>query len=398
MSRGRDWVTATVRAGLESDRQHGAVIPPVHLAANFAFEGLGRKRQYDYTRSGNPTRDLLSGALAELEGGAGAVVTASGMAAIHLVLQLVPRDGLVVAPHDGYGGTQRLLAGLDAKGLIRAQLVDFQDRDALEAALGRRPALVLVETPSNPLLRVVDIASTAARAHAAGALVAVDNTFLSPALQRPLSLGADLVVHSTTKYLNGHSDVVGGAVVARDEAVLEPLAWWANAIGLAGAPFDAYLTLRGLRTLAVRMREHESNAGQVAAFLAADPRAGKVHYPGRPGHPGHAIAARQQTGFGGMVSFELPESPGVVEAFVEGLSCFSLAESLGGVESLSAHPATMTHASMSPRARAEAGISDSLLRLSVGIESPGDLIADLDRALGRASRLQAADRACAPPV
>jgi len=201
VSRGRDWVTATVRAGLESDRQHGAVIPPVHLAANFAFEGLGRKRQYDYTRSGNPTRDLLSGALAELEGGAGAVVTASGMAAIHLVLQLVPRDGLVVAPHDGYGGTQRLLAGLDAKGLIRAQLVDFQDRDALEAALGRRPALVLVETPSNPLLRVVDIASTAARAHAAGALVAVDNTFLSPALQRPLSLGADLVVHSTTKYL-----------------------------------------------------------------------------------------------------------------------------------------------------------------------------------------------------
>jgi cystathionine gamma-synthase len=385
MSRSRDWATAAVRAGLETDRQHGSVIPPLHLAANFTFEGLGCKRQYDYTRTGNPTRDVLGSAIAELEQGAGAVITASGMAAIHLVLQLVPRDGLVVAPHDGYGGTHRLLSALDARELLRARFVDFRDPIALGRALADRPSLVWIETPSNPLLRVVDIASVTGRAHAAGALVAVDNTFLSPVLQRPLTLGADLVVHSTTKYLNGHSDVVGGAVVARDEAVLQSLAWWANAIGLAGAPFDAYLTLRGLRTLAVRMRAHESNAVAIAEFLLADPRVRRVYYPGLPGHPEREIALRQQHGFGGMVSFELP-SPGAVGAFVDGLSCFSLAESLGGVESLVAHPSTMTHASMSERARAEAGISDSLLRLSVGIESCEDLIQDLDRALGRAAR------------
>jgi cystathionine gamma-synthase len=382
----RDWATAAVRAGLESDRHHGAVIPPIHLAATFAFAGLAAKRAYDYTRSGNPTRDILASAISDLEGGAGAVVTASGMASVHLVLQLVPMGALVVAPHDGYGGTHRLFSALDAKGLLRVRFVDVRDPIAFEEALAARPSLVWIETPSNPLLRIVDIASTAGRARAAGALVAVDNTFLSPALQRPLSLGADLAVHSTTKYLNGHSDVVGGAVVARDPAVLETLAWWANAIGLAGAPFDAYLTLRGLRTLDVRMRAHESNAGAIAAFLAADSRVARVHYPGLPGHPGHDIARGQQRGFGGMISFELPEAPGAVGAFVDGLRCFTLAESLGGVESLVAHPSTMTHASMSARARAEAGISDSLLRLSVGIESCDDLVRDLDQALDRAAR------------
>ncbi|HET9299931.1 MAG TPA: cystathionine gamma-synthase [Candidatus Polarisedimenticolaceae bacterium] len=387
MSGTRSWATAAVRAGLEADRQHGAVIPPLHLAANFTFEGVGARRTYDYTRSGNPTRDLVGAAIAELEEGAGAVVTASGMAAIHLVLQLVPQGGLVIAPHDGYGGTHRLLAALHARGSLRVRFVDFGDPDALAEALQARPFLVWIETPSNPLLRVVDIAATAGLARAAGALVAVDNTFLSPALQNPLRLGADVVVHSTTKYLNGHSDVVGGAVVARDAAVLDTLSWWLNALGAAGAPFDAYLTLRGLRTLAVRMRAHEANAAAIAAALARDPRVRRVHYPGLPEHPGHAIAARQQRGFGGMLSFELPEGPGAVRAFVEGLGCFSLAESLGGVESLVAHPATMTHACMDARARAEAGISDSLLRLSVGIEACDDLLLDLEKALDRVSRV-----------
>jgi cystathionine gamma-synthase len=378
--------TLAARAGVERDAQHGAVIPPLHLSSNFAFDGFARKRAYDYTRSGNPTRDLLGEALAALEGGAGAVVTASGMAAIALVLQLVAPGDLVVAPHDGYGGTWRLLRAQAGKGHFEALLVDQNDDAALRAALARGPKLVWLETPSNPLLRVVDVAKVARLARAAGALVVVDNTFLSPALQNPLALGADLVVHSTTKYLNGHSDVVGGAVVASTRELHEQLVWWANCVGLTGAPFDAWLTLRGVRTLDARMRLHEANARAVAELLAAHPAVGRVHYPGLPADPGHELAKRQQRGFGGMVSFALRPGPGVVPAFLDGLRCFTLAESLGGVESLVAHPATMTHASMTAEARATAGIGDELLRLSVGIEDPRDLCADLEAGLERAAR------------
>jgi cystathionine gamma-synthase len=254
----------------------------------------------------------------------------------------------------------------------------------LAAGLAHKPALVWVETPSNPLLRITDIRHVAQAAHAIGALLLVDNTFLSPALQQPLLLGADVVLHSTTKYINGHSDVVGGAVIARDSAVTEQLKWWANCSGLTGAPFDSYLTLRGLRTLGVRLRQHQENAARIAAQLDAHPAVRKVHYPGLAGHPGHALAARQQQGFGAMLSFELDGGVAGIEAFVGGLEFFSLAESLGGVESLIAHPATMTHASMAPEARRTAGISDSLLRLSVGIEEGDDLLRDLDAALLRA--------------
>jgi cystathionine gamma-synthase len=383
-------VTAAVRAGIDRDTAHGAVTPPIVLSSNFSFDGFGNKRQYDYTRSGNPTRDLLGEALAELEGGAGGVITSTGMGAINLVLNalLQPGDTLVV-PHDAYGGSWRLFNALAKKGHFGLITADLTDPRSLADALAQSPTLVLVETPSNPLLRITDLRFVIDAAHRAGAKVVVDNTFLSPALQRPIAFGADLVLHSTTKYINGHSDVVGGAVIARDPAVHEQLVWWANALGLTGSPFDAFLTLRGLRTLGARLRAHQENTTEVVNLLAASDAVAKVYYPGLADHPGHAIAARQQDGFGAMLSFELASCPGddphaAVRAFVDGLRCFTLAESLGGVESLVAHPATMTHAAMTPEARAHAGISEGLLRLSVGIESPEDLVADLQAGLERA--------------
>ncbi|MGN2251178.1 cystathionine gamma-synthase [Frateuria sp. GZRe14] len=384
--------TRAVRAGIETDTQHGAIVPPLHLSTNYSFDGLGGKRPYDYSRSGNPTRDLLGHALADLELGAGAVVTASGMAAVALALELVPAGGLVLAAHDCYGGTWRLLDAWAKKGRFELAFADLTDAATLAAGLARKPALVWVETPSNPLLRITDIRHVAQAAHAVGALLVVDNTFLSPALQQPLALGADVVVHSTTKYINGHSDVVGGAVVARDAAVADQLKWWGNCLGLTGAPFDSFLTLRGLRTLAVRLRQHQENAQRIAEYLAMHPAVRAVHYPGLPGHSGHALAARQQQGFGAMLSFELAGDPASVAALVDGLEFFSLAESLGGVESLIAHPASMTHAAMAPEARRNAGIADALLRVSVGIEDGDDLLLDLARALDRAADVQPSKR------
>jgi cystathionine gamma-synthase len=384
--------TRAVRAGIETDAQHGAIVPPLHLSTNYSFDGLGGKRPYDYSRSGNPTRDLLGHALADLELGAGAVVTASGMAAVALALELVPAGGLVLAAHDCYGGTWRLLDAWAKKGRFELAFADLTDAATLAAGLARKPALVWVETPSNPLLRITDIRHVAQAAHAVGALLVVDNTFLSPALQQPLALGADVVVHSTTKYINGHSDVVGGAVVARDAAVADQLKWWGNCLGLTGAPFDSFLTLRGLRTLAVRLRQHQENAQRIAEYLAMHPAVRAVHYPGLPGHCGHALAARQQQGFGAMLSFELAGDPASVAALVDGLEFFSLAESLGGVESLIAHPASMTHAAMAPEARRNAGIADALVRVSVGIEDGDDLLLDLARALDRAAAVQPSKR------
>ena len=376
--------TRAVRAALDTDTQFGAVVPPIHLTSTFSFAGYGEKRAYDYSRSGNPTRDALAGALAELEGGAGAVVTGSGMAAVGLVTQLFRPGQVAVVPHDCYGGTYRLFNALRERGSLDVRFVDFQDPAALATALESRPALVWVETPSNPLLRIVDVAAVATAAHAVGALVVADNTFLSPVWQRPLALGADVVLHSTTKYINGHSDVVGGAVIAASQELHERLAWWANCVGVTGAPFDSYLTLRGLRTLHARMRAHGENAAEVARLLATHPAVARVHYPGLESHPGHAIAARQQQGFGAMVSFELRGGNPQVRAFLGALQLFSLAESLGGVESLVAHPASMTHAAMDAAARERAGISETLIRLSVGIEEAGDLTRDLAQALGAA--------------
>ncbi len=352
--------TVAVRSGIDSDTAHGAVVPPIVLSSNFSFAGFEQKRKYDYTRSGNPTRDLLAEALAELEGGAGGVVTATGMAAVTLVLALLEPGDRIVVPHDCYGGCWRLFDALAKKKHFVLVTADLTDPRALAEA-----------------------------AHRVGALVVADNTFLSPALQRPLELGADLVVHSTTKYINGHSDVVGGAVVANDAALHQKLAWWANALGLTGSPFDSFLTLRGLRTLDARLRVHQENAAALAELLARHPAVIAVHYPGLIAHPGHALATRQQYGYGAMLSVELAggeraDSRRAVRAFLDGLQCFTLAESLGGVESLIAHPATMTHASMSAQARQVAGISDGLLRLSVGIEHIDDLSADIEAALERA--------------
>lgn len=388
MSNSQSAATQAVRAALESDTQHGAVVPPIHLTSTYAFTAFGEKRCYDYTRSGNPTRDALADAIAGLEGGVGGVVTASGMAAVSLVTHLFSADDLVIAPHDCYGGTYRLFAGLARRGALKVEFVDQTDANALQRALALQPKLVWVETPSNPLLRIVDIQAIAEAAHAVGALVLVDNTFLSPAWQKPLALGADLVLHSTTKYLNGHSDVVGGAVVARTKELHEQLTWWANCIGVTGAPFDSYLTLRGLRTLYARLNVHGENAAAIASLLSAHPAVTTVYYPGLASHPQHALARRQQAGFGAMVSFELKGGIPNVCAFLNGLRCFSLAESLGGVESLVAHPATMTHAAMDADARRRAGISDTLLRLSVGIEAKEDLIADITAALERAASVR----------
>lgn len=394
--------TRAVRAGIATDREHGAVVPPLHLSSTFAFAGFGRPRAYDYTRSGNPTRAQLASALAGLEGGAGAVVTSTGMSAVALVLQLVRPGDRVLAAHDCYGGTQRLLRGLAGRGHFDLRFADLTAGNAADVVARAAARVVWVETPSNPLLRITDIRGVAAAARAAGSLVVVDNTFLSPALQQPLALGADVVVHSTTKYLNGHSDVVGGAVIARDAALADELAWWANALGVTGAPFDSFLTLRGVRTLHARMRQHLESADAVVAALQRHPAVRCVYYPGLPGHPGHAVACAQQSGFGAMVSFELADVD-AVERLVSHLECFTLAESLGGVESLVAHPATMTHASMDADARRAAGISDALVRISVGIESPEDLARDLTQALdavlpGRASQRTAGSSFPPPAV
>ena len=386
MSRRLDAETRTVRAALDTDTAHGAVVPPIHLSSTYSFAGFGQRRQYDYSRSGNPTRDALGGALADLEGGAGGVVVATGMAAITLVTSLVKPGERIVVPRDCYGGSFRLFTALQRTGRALVDFVDPTDLVALGEALATPAKLLWLETPSNPLLRITDLEAAAALGHAAGALVCADNTFLSPAWQQPLSLGCDIVIHSTTKYLNGHSDVVGGAVVARDKAVHDELAWWANALGLTGSAFDSFLTLRGMRTLHARLRLHEANARVIAAALQGHPAVAAVHYPGLASHPGHALAARQQRGFGAMLSFELNGGEAAVRAFLDELECFSLAESLGGVESLVAHPATMTHAAMDPAARERAGITDSLLRLSVGIETADDLLADLTAGLARAQR------------
>lgn len=372
--------TIACRAGIDCDVAHGSVIPPLHLSANYSFAGFGEKRPYDYTRSGNPTRSLLADAIAQLERGAGAVITSSGMAAVDLVLSLLDAGARVIAPHDCYGGTWRLFEARARKRQVEVTYLNQGDLDAVDATLAGKPALLWIETPSNPLMRVVDIAALTRRAHAAGARVAVDNTFLSPALQKPIELGADFVVHSTTKYLNGHSDVVGGAVVAAREEDVAQLIWWANCCGVTGAPFDSWLTLRGLRTLSVRIAQQEATATRIAQWLNAHEAVAKVHYPGLASHPSHDLARRQQRGFGAMLSFELRDA-GHARSFVAGLRAFTLAESLGGIESLIAHPASMTHASMSPEARATAGISDALFRVSVGLEHGDDLIADLDRAL-----------------
>lgn len=376
--------TLVAAAGVAKDPIFRSAAPPLFLSATYGWRDPEEKPAFDYSRSGNPTRAELERALADLEGAERGVITATGMAAIDLVLALVNPGDLVIAPHDCYGGTFRLLTARAKRGQIDVIFVNQTNPEELDAALARKPKLVLIETPSNPLLRITDISACAAAARKAGAIIVADNTFLSPALQNPLVLGCDIVVHSTTKFINGHSDVVGGAVLARDKALGDELAWWANCTGVTGAPFDSYLTLRGLRTLFPRIARQQETAAAVADALAADDRVSRIHFPGRPDHPGHDIARRQQKGFGSMLSVEFRGDVDALET-LRGLRLFTVAESLGGFESLACVPAAMTHAAMAPEARAAAGISDRLVRLSIGLEDANDLIADLTEALGRAT-------------
>ncbi|KPM75790.1 MULTISPECIES: cystathionine gamma-synthase [Pseudoalteromonas] len=371
--------TIAVRHGIEADKHHGAVVPPIYLSTTYSFADFDTKRQYDYGRSGNPNRDILAETLAELEGGARGIITATGMSAVHLATQLLNSDDTLVIPHDCYGGSYRLFTSLEKRGLLKLKVLDLTKTENLQEILAIKPKLIWIETPSNPILRLTDIKAITSIAKQCGALVAADNTFLSPALQNPIEFGVDIVVHSTTKYINGHSDVVGGAVIAATQELGDELAWWANNIGITGAPFDSYLTLRGLRTLNVRLKQHQENAFAIADYLESSPYVSQVYYPGLASHPQHELAKAQQRGFGGMVSFDIKGDINDAAAFLTSLKDFSLAESLGGVESLICHPATMTHAGMEPKARLEAGVGDTLIRISVGIEDVKDLIADLDR-------------------
>ena len=379
-----DFATRTIHSRQPSEPETGAVIPPIFQTTTYQQIGPGEHRGFDYTRTSNPTRQRLEAVLADLEGVSHAAVFGSGLAAEHAILlaYLKPGDEIVV-PGDVYGGTFRMLHRVFAPlgcVIVRA---DFSDLDALATAITPKTKLVWLESPTNPRLLVYDLAAVCRVAHAGGALVVVDNTFATPYFQQPFTLGADLVVHSVTKYLAGHSDVIQGAVIAKDKAVFEPVAFLQNALGGVPSPFDCWLTLRGLRTLELRMDRHEKNASAIADALSAHPRVSRVYYPGLSTHPGHAIAKRQMTGFGGMVSFELDGTPEEAAAFVSSLEYFALGESLGGVRSLICLPCRMTHASIPAATRAELGLSDTLIRLSPGCEGARDLVGDLTNALDR---------------
>ncbi|HEX9794706.1 MAG TPA: PLP-dependent aspartate aminotransferase family protein [Planctomycetota bacterium] len=383
----RKLATRAVHAGWEPEARTGAVNPPIYMTSTYVQDAPGEPREgFEYTRTQNPTRFALQDALADLEGGAAAFACASGMAAIHtLLLTLKPGDR-VVAGTDLYGGTHRLFTRIEQRFGLRFDFVDTSDPAAL-AALPADTRLLYLETPSNPLLQITPLAAASAAARRVGAEVAVDNTFATPALQRPFEFGADYVVHSTTKYIGGHSDVVGGALVIRDPAKKEEVWFHQNSAGTSNSPFDSFLTLRGLRTLSLRMERHCENAQRLAEYLEAHPGVQKVHYPGLASHPGHAAAREQMSAFGGMVCFEVPGGEPQGRALVQALQIFLLAESLGGVESLVELPAPMTHASIPAAVRHAAGIEDGLVRLSVGIEDFGDLRADLDQALARSASL-----------
>jgi len=377
--------TAVARARTGWGGAYDALTPPLWTSDTYRWADADTKPAYDYSRTVNPNRDMLAELLAELEGAAGGIVTGSGQSAALLALLPLPADALVVAPHDCYGGTYRLLSGFAERGRIRADFVDMGDDGAFAGALERRPALVWFESPSNPLLRLTDIARRAAEAKAAGAATIADNTVSTPILQRPLALGCDMVVHSTTKALNGHGDLFGGALLAADAGRLEELRWWSNAAGLNGPAFDAWQILRGLRTLPLRVRQMQESAAAIAEWLAGRDEVREVFYPGLAAAPDHALARRQQAGPGFLLSFRLAGGAEAADAFAGALRLVSLASSLGGFGTLVCRPATMTHRGMPPEAQARAGIHPDLLRLAVGLEDVRDLIADLGRGLAAAS-------------
>ena len=373
--------TDTIHAGVAPDKAYGAIMTPIYQSSTFVFEDIGKTRGFDYTRSGNPTRKALEDSLAALEGCSFAVAVTTGMAAIASVMHLFSNGDEIICTDDCYGGTARLLRTIEEHFDVRVHFINLRDPEAIREHINDKTKAVWIETPSNPLLNLIDIAAVTAIAKEHGLLSIVDNTFLSPYLQQPFRLGADIVVHSTTKYLNGHSDVVGGAILSNRPDLDEKLKFLVNSLGTCAQPFDCWLVLRGIKTLVPRMKEHERNARIVAEFLDAHPKVKRVFYPGLESHPQHELARRQQRGFGGMVSFELEGDQAAVEQVLRSTRIFALAESLGGVESLIEHPATMSHASMGSEHRLAAGITDAVIRLSVGIEDADDLVADLRQAL-----------------
>ena len=375
------FATKVIHAGQEPDPTTGAIMTPIYQTSTYAQAGLGEHKGYEYARTGNPTRTALEACIAALEDGQHGLAFASGMAAESAVLSLLSAGDHIVSCDDTYGGTYRLFERVLRRYGVEASYVPAGDIQAYERAIRPNTRMVWLESPTNPLLRLVDIEAVAKMAHRRGLLVVVDNTFASPYFQQPLKLGADIVVHSTTKYLNGHSDVIGGALVTSKDDVYESIKFYQNAAGGVPGPFDAWLTLRGIKTLAVRMRQHEANALAVANFLREHSRVEKVYYPGLPGHPDYALARRQMSGFGGMVSFQFKGSYDDVTRLVRRFRIFTLAESLGGIESLVCHPASMTHGSIPKDIRESRGLTDTLLRLSVGIEDSDDLLSDLEQTL-----------------
>ncbi|HZS76262.1 MAG TPA: cystathionine gamma-synthase [Ktedonobacteraceae bacterium] len=377
------FATRAIHAGQEPDPTTGSVITPIYQTSTYAQEGLGEHKGYEYSRTGNPTRAALETALASLEEGQYGLAFASGMAAETAILSLLNAGDHIISCDDTYGGTYRVLERVMRRYNVDASYVPANDIAAYEKAIRPNTRMIWLESPTNPLLGLIDIAAVAEIAHRHKLLVVMDNTFATPYFQQPLKLGADIVVHSTTKYINGHSDIIGGAVVVNDEEVYSAIKFYQNAAGGVPSPFDTWLTLRGIKTLAVRMRQHEENAQAVARFLSEHPRVEKVYYPGLPSSPDYELAKRQMSGFGGMVSFQFKGSYDDVKRMVRHFEVFTLGESLGGVESLVCHPASMTHASIPKDIREARGLTNTLLRLSVGIEDKEDLLADLEQVLAK---------------
>jgi cystathionine gamma-lyase len=375
------FATRAIHAGVEPDPATGAIMTPVYLTSTYAQSAPGQHKGYEYSRSDHPTRAALEHNLAALEGVEYGLAFASGLAAESAVLHLLQSGDHVVATRDLYGGTYRLFERVWAKYGVEFSYADGEDIEALRRAFRPNTKLLWIETPSNPMLSIVDLQAACELAHAHGALAVVDNTFATPYLQQPFEFGADIVVHSTTKYLGGHSDVVGGALCVRERALYEQLKFYQNAVGAVPGPLDCFLVLRGIKTLALRMRQHCENARRIAEYLAQHPEVKQVRYPGLPTHPGHALARQQMRDFGGIVTMELHGGAARAMRFLSSTRLFTLAESLGGVESLMCHPATMTHASIPPEERARIGITDALIRLSVGVEDRDDLLEDLAQAI-----------------
>jgi cystathionine gamma-synthase len=375
--------TLTVHAGVDKDTAYNSVITPIYQTSTFRFEDIGKTKGYDYTRTANPTRKALEENIAALEGGLSAKATATGMAAVMTALHFLKSGDHIISTNDCYGGTERILRTYAELFNFQISYVNMSDLNAVRSAIRPNTKGVWIETPSNPLLNIIDIQAVTEIAHSCNALAFVDNTFMSPYNQRPFELGADIIIHSTTKYLNGHSDVVGGAIVVNKPELVDRVQTLVNALGVGASPFDCWLVLRGIKTLIPRLKMHEENGGAVAKFLSQHKSVKKVFYPGLPSHPGHELAKRQQRGFGGMVSFEIKGGLKEANTVISATKIFALAESLGGIESLICHPQTMTHASMNPELREKAGINERVIRLSVGIEDVNDLIEDLDQALNR---------------